>query len=242
MKAMYQAPASERHRQRQHDIVDGRIGNGYRRMNFVQAFIDGDARAETEDDDRDHEGPKIQLHPVAEGVGDVGRSARTAQAVEQEALIARIDQRVDRLAEHRRAAGEGGGTEFGHGDQGIARKCGVDHLLRCVRCHESSFAQTPTAQPNPRTAVISSIEIERPDQQPDTDRHDHQHEYEIVAAAHASSHRCRPKAYRHGRAVPKPARLGRSAGRVKRRHLSLPLSPGLRPLVGWLRLNAREAV
>jgi hypothetical protein len=60
----------------------------------------------------------------------VGRFAGTVEAVEQQQLVAGVDQRVHAFAEHGRAAGEGSRDELRHGDQEVAGKRGIDDNSR----------------------------------------------------------------------------------------------------------------
>jgi len=56
----------------------------------------------------------------------IGLLLGTAQAVQQQQLVDGIHQRVDALAEHRRAARQPGGDELGDGDAQVAGKRGID--------------------------------------------------------------------------------------------------------------------
>ncbi len=68
-------------------------------------------------------------------MGVVGGLFAAMDAEQDQRLIAGVDQRVNALRYHRRAAGEEGGGEFGDGNQKIGRNravhgngfCGVGH-------------------------------------------------------------------------------------------------------------------
>ena len=94
------------------------------------ALEDGHAAANGEDQDGDDERPEVELLAVPEGVVGVGRLAAASDAEQQEQAVARVDQRVDPLGEHGRAAGYGRGDEFRHGDRQVAGDRGVDRALR----------------------------------------------------------------------------------------------------------------
>ncbi len=112
-----------------YDEIDEGIADRVGVQQFLDALVDGDARADGEDQDGDDEGPEIQLHSVAEGMAFVGLMRRQFHAIEQKALIAGVDQGVNALRQHRGGAGIDRDGEFGDGDQRIAGKCGEDHLF-----------------------------------------------------------------------------------------------------------------
>ena len=94
----------EQHRQAEHDIGDHRIGCRFRLDDMHDALIEGDARAERENQQRDDEAPEIEFPAVAEWVGKVRRPRRAVQAVEQQQPIARVDHRMHAFRQHCRAA------------------------------------------------------------------------------------------------------------------------------------------
>ncbi len=68
---------------------------------LVVRLVEGEEPTEAEQHDRDDEGVDVPLAPVAEGVLGVGLAARTLATDEQQRLVARVCERVDRLREHR---------------------------------------------------------------------------------------------------------------------------------------------
>ena len=93
------------------------------------ALEEGHSAADGEDQDGDDERPEVELLAVPEGVVGVGRLAAASDAEQQEQAVARVDQRVDPLGEHGRAAGYGRGDEFRHGDRQVAGDRCVDPLF-----------------------------------------------------------------------------------------------------------------
>ena len=80
------------------------------------AFVDRHATAQREDCDGHYQRPEIEFFAVAKGMCEVGRPAALAQTIQEQHAVACINQRVDTLREHRRAAGEGGSDELGDGN------------------------------------------------------------------------------------------------------------------------------
>ncbi len=98
----------------------------------VHALEDRHARAEREHQQRDDEAPEVQLAAIPRGVVAVGALLGHAHAVQQQHLVAGVDERVHRLAEHRGAAGERGRAGLGHGHQHVADQRGPDRALRAA--------------------------------------------------------------------------------------------------------------
>jgi hypothetical protein len=69
------------------------------------------------------------LEAVAEGMPGIRGPRGATHAEEQEKLVAGVHCRVDRLAEHRGAAGKAGGDEFRHRDKQIAAEGSVDNAF-----------------------------------------------------------------------------------------------------------------
>ena len=91
----------------EHDVVDGRALERRRVLDVGDALVDGHAAADAEDAHGDDEAPEVDLHAVAERVVLVGGPGAPVEAVEEQAAVAGVDDGVDALADHRRAAGDG---------------------------------------------------------------------------------------------------------------------------------------
>ena len=61
------------------------------------AFRDGDAAADDEDEQRDDERPEVELFAVAEGVGFIGGLAALVLTEEKQGAVAAVDDGVDGL-------------------------------------------------------------------------------------------------------------------------------------------------
>lgn len=103
---------------------------------LVNPLVDGDAGADGKDQDRDDKGPEIELDAIAEGVLLVGGLPGLFQPVQQETLVARVDQRVDALRHHGGGAGPCGGNELGDGNEEVADERGVNDFLGAGGGHE----------------------------------------------------------------------------------------------------------
>ena len=73
---------------------------------LLDALVQREHRAEREQHERDDERPEVALGAEAERVLRGGRLAAALAAEEQQALVAGVGDRVDRLGEHRRRAGD----------------------------------------------------------------------------------------------------------------------------------------
>ena len=86
---------------REYDIVYRGIAKRSRSADMDPTLVDRHARARREDEDRHHECPEIEFAAVAEGMAGIGRAARPALAIEQQHLIAAVDERVNAFGGHR---------------------------------------------------------------------------------------------------------------------------------------------
>ncbi len=82
----------------------------------TDAFGDGDATAEDEDEKSDKERPEIKFFAVTEGMGFVGGLAALFFAEEQKGPVAAIDDGVDGFREHGGRASEDEADDLGEGD------------------------------------------------------------------------------------------------------------------------------
>ena len=98
-------------------------------------FVERQARADAEDQDRDNERPQIKLHPIAERVPLIGLFLSQPQTVEQQRLVAGVDPGVDRLRQHRRRSRDASDDAFADRDQAVADQCRVADPLRMVESH-----------------------------------------------------------------------------------------------------------
>lgn len=111
---------------------------------MLPPFVDRHARADREDQDRDDERPEIQLAPIAEGVGGIGRALGALLSVQQQDLIAAVDQRMDPLRQHGGRTGDAGRDELGDRDAQIGGKRAIqDDILPDAggergQCHSPS--------------------------------------------------------------------------------------------------------
>ena len=96
---------------------------------FADAFHDGNPSTDAENQHGDDEGPEIELEAVAEGMPGIRWPRGATHAEQQKKLVAAVHRGVDRLAEHRGAAGQAGGDEFRHGDKQITAEGGVDNAF-----------------------------------------------------------------------------------------------------------------
>ena len=97
---------------------------------LVNAFIEGNAGTDGEDQNGDDERPEEDLGAVAERVLVVGRPLGALHAEQQQALIAGIDHGVHRLREHGRRAGDERSREFTDRNQGVTDQRSVHDLVR----------------------------------------------------------------------------------------------------------------
>ena len=97
------------------------------------ALVDGHPAADAEDAHGDDQAPEVDLHAVSERVVVVGRSGAPVEAVVEQPAVAGVDERVDALADHRRAAGHGAGDELDRRDRDVADDRGDDRFLGFLR-------------------------------------------------------------------------------------------------------------
>ncbi len=119
--------AFEDHGHCYHHVVDGRIGDRILFENLLDALVERHAGAEREHQQSDNEAPEIKFTTEAQRMAFIGRAAGTAMAVQQQALIAGVDQRMDALAQHHRTAGPERRGELGDGDQEVAGQRCIDN-------------------------------------------------------------------------------------------------------------------
>ena len=112
--------------QREHHVVHGGSGDGFGMTNVEDPLVDGNARAQREDGEGDHEAPEVDLAAVAEGVRLVRRARGAAEAVQEKHLVAGVDEGMHGFAEHGRAARDPGGDELRGGHQEVADEGRVD--------------------------------------------------------------------------------------------------------------------
>ena len=125
----------EQHTEPEHGIINVSVLDRVRRLNPVQPLQNGEAGAKTEDQDRDNEGPEVELQAMPERVLSCGGLSGAPESVEEEQLVARVHGRMDRLAHHGGATGEPGRREFCRRDCRIAGECCVDDRFRRVSGH-----------------------------------------------------------------------------------------------------------
>ena len=65
------------------------------------ALEKGHPGAQRENQKRHHEAPEVELAAIAQGPDRIGRTLRSVKAVEQQELIAGIDQGMQAFAKHR---------------------------------------------------------------------------------------------------------------------------------------------
>jgi hypothetical protein len=85
-------------------------------------FPDRERAPDGEEQHRDHEAPEVHVLAVAEGVGGVGGLARPPHAHQQEDLVAGVGDGMERLGEHRGAAGDGRGDAFQQRERRVAQQ------------------------------------------------------------------------------------------------------------------------
>ena len=100
-----------------------------RLQHMGDALVDRHATAEAEDEHGHHQRVEVDLFAVAERVPVVRGLFALLQAHEQQAAVARVDQRVDALGQHRRRAADPRRDELGDGDGEVADDGGVDRFL-----------------------------------------------------------------------------------------------------------------
>lgn len=100
----------------------------------------GEARPDSKNQQSDDEAPKVDLATISQAVLTIGADRGTAKTVEKQKLISRIDNRMNTLAEHRRAAGPDRGSELRQRYQKISCDRGVDHCSGRMTCRRLARA------------------------------------------------------------------------------------------------------
>ena len=113
---------------------------------LLDAFVERNAGAHREQQDGDDEAPKVEFSRVTEWVARVGRTLRALDTDQQQPLIGRIDQGVDRLRQHCGRAGPRGRRKLGHRNSKIAGEC-HQHDARRSACRQSRPPHSPIAAP-----------------------------------------------------------------------------------------------
>ena len=93
---------------------------------FVEGLVQGEQATDAEQDDRDDEGVDVAVATVAERVLGGGRPAGPPSPDEQQQLVERVSDRVDRLGQHRGEPGEGERDELGQRDPEVRKERGDD--------------------------------------------------------------------------------------------------------------------
>ena len=114
---------------RQHDIIDERIGQFLRGQDMAISFVDRHSCADREDQDGDDERPEIQFASIAERVRVVGRLRGALLAVQEQDLVAAIDAGVESLGQHRRRSGQSRRDEFRDADAKIGGERGIEDYI-----------------------------------------------------------------------------------------------------------------
>ena len=96
----------------EHDVIPGRILDRMRPQHMVDPLVNGHAAADRKQEDRDHPSSEVQLQPVAERMLVVGGSPAERPSDPQQHAVAGVDQRMNPLGKHRRAAGDRRGHEL----------------------------------------------------------------------------------------------------------------------------------
>ncbi len=137
-----EADRDDEHRDRDPDVLElVRVGE------LVDALVDREQAADREQDDRDDERVDVALAAVAERVLLVGCAPRPATAEQQQQLVARVGDRVDRLGEHRGRARDEPRDELRQRDAHVREERRDDRLV-AARC---------THGEKPRPAARSSV-------------------------------------------------------------------------------------
>ncbi len=104
----------------EHDVVPRRIFHRRRVRNVRDAFIGGHTAADSENENGDDERPEVEFAPVTERMIEVRRLAAFVDTEQHQPAVARVNDGVNCLREHRRAAREKGGNELCLGNRQIA--------------------------------------------------------------------------------------------------------------------------
>ena len=91
------------------------------RLQLLDALVEGEHRAEREQQQRDDERVEVAVAPVAERVLGGGGALGPLAAEQQQPLVGRVGDRVHRLREHRRRARDQVADELRDRDTGVGR-------------------------------------------------------------------------------------------------------------------------
>jgi hypothetical protein len=122
----------------QHDVVDRRVMQRLGLLDVVPALIDRHPRPQGKDQQGDDKGPEIEFAPIAEGIGRIRRAFGPVLAMQEQHLIAAVDQRVHPLGQHGRRAGDRGGDKLGDGNAEIGEQGGEQHQIGLDRMNLGS--------------------------------------------------------------------------------------------------------
>ncbi len=135
---MYQVMPSKTARGGQNSVVPVGVGDRMRVQEVGDPLVDRHPAASGEDEDGDDQAPEVQVLAVAEGVVGIRRPAAQAMTEQEQPAVAGIDQRVNRLGEHRGAAGEERRGELRARDRQVAGDSGQHDRRRVLGRHFSS--------------------------------------------------------------------------------------------------------
>jgi hypothetical protein len=110
----------------EHHVVPGRIAQRLGMADVLDAFVEGHAAAEPEDQHRDDQAPEVELLAVAERVLHARRALAQPKADQQQYAVEGVDRRMDALGQHRRAAGDAGHDELRDRDGDVGADRAVD--------------------------------------------------------------------------------------------------------------------
>ena len=117
---------------RQHAEADEGGDHRLGPQDVAHPLVDRQHPAQHEHHQGDDERPEIGLHAVAERVAFIRRPLAPTLADQQEQLVAGVDQRVDRLGQHGRRAGEARGDELCQRDGAVPGQGGQDDPRRAL--------------------------------------------------------------------------------------------------------------
>ena len=144
-------------------IADGHPGRLelVRVPDLLDALEDGERPAEAEQHQRHDEGPEVPLAAVAERVRLVGLPPGPVAAEQEQALVAGVGDRVDRLGQHRRRARDHEADELG--DRRCPRLASSAATTALVPCPPPAMpARYGVAARRPIPARIGAHDLPRP--------------------------------------------------------------------------------
>ena len=98
------------------------LGDRLRVRDLVVGLVEREQATDAEQHDRHDERVDVAVPAVAEGVFRGGLALRPLAAEQQQRLVARVGDRVDRLGQHRRGAGQDPGDELGDRDAQVRQQ------------------------------------------------------------------------------------------------------------------------